>query len=189
MNIDEKEARLEKEYLEIGMKAKVSEVLEGVDLHIPSLTKFINKKFVEWPRRLQDCASFAGEADAALYLAESKFYNKLPEQERAEALLRVVIWQAWENKYQDGNFNDLECGIVITGLQRHKALEEKALHAVGHIINHLAKGDLKLDEITTEKLWKTFAAFVGELKDPWLLEPLRRKGLLLDEQKQQEVAA
>ena len=48
----------------------------------------------------------------------------------------------------------------------------------GHIINHLAKGDLKLDEVTTEKVWQVFSGFMLEMRDPYLLEPLRRKGLL-----------
>lgn len=173
-----REAELELRHLDIGMKEKMSKLFEGEGLHIPSLTKFVNNKFRAWPGKLSECESYARELDAALTTAKAQFYLKLSEKDRREALLRVAIWQAWENKYQNCDFSDMNCGIIVTGIKRHKALEEKSMHAIGHIINHLAKGDLSLEDVSIDRIWKTFATFMGEMKDAYLLEPLRRKGLL-----------
>ena len=172
------EAILELQYLDIGMKEKMKKLFEGEGLHIPSLMKFVGNKCEPFPRKLVECVAYTQALDAALVGENAQFYVKLDRNIRMEALLRVVLWQAWENKYQDGYFVDQECGIVVTGIKRHKALEEKSMHAVGHIINHLAKGDLKLDDLSVDRVWKTFAQFMGEVKDAYLLEPLRRKGLL-----------
>lgn len=175
---DSAELKLELDTLHIGMLEKCTDTLRACSLHVPSLTKFVQKKFQPWPRRLLDCESYVEALDTTLLAANQQFYSKLDEDSRREALYRLTVWQAWENKYQDKFFADNDCGIVITGIKRHKALTEKSQHTVGHIINHLAKGDLKLDEVTTDKVWKVFSGFMSEMRDPYLLEPLRRKGLL-----------
>lgn len=175
---DSAELKLELDTLHIGMLEKCTDTLKDCPLHVPSLTRFVQKKFRAWPRRLIECADYAEGLDMTLLAASAQFYSKLEEEGRKEALYRLTIWQTWENKYQDKFFADNDCGIVITGIKRHKALTEKSQHTVGHIINHLAKGDLKLDEVTTDKVWKVFSGFMSEMRDPYLLEPLRRKGLL-----------
>lgn len=172
------EAKLEKEFLRIGMMERCGEAVKNYPLHLPSVTKFVNNKCAPFPRKLTECADYVRALDAALVGANAQFYLKLDLKDRMDALHRVVIWQAWENKYQDGDFADQNCGIVVTGIKRHKAMEEKSMHAIGHIINHLAKGDISLEEVSIDRVWKTFAQFMGELKDAYLLEPLRRKGLL-----------
>lgn len=175
---DSAELKLELDTLHIGMLEKCTDVLKDCPLHVPSLTRFIQKKFRAWPRRLTDCADYAEGLDMTLLAANAQFYGKLEEIGRQEALYRLTVWQTWENKYHDQFFADTDCGIVVTGIKRHKALEAQSLRTVGHIINHLAKGDLKLDEVTTEKVWQVFSGFMLEMRDPYLLEPLRRKGLL-----------
>lgn len=172
------EAKLEKEFLRIGMMEKCGEVIKDYPLHLASVTKFVNNKCDPFPRKLGDCNDYVRKLDAALVGANAQFYLKLDLKGRMDALHRVVLWQAWENKYQDGYFADQNCGIVVTGIKRHKAMEEKSMHAIGHIINHLAKGDISLEDVSIDMIWKTFAQFMGEVKDAYLLDPLRRKGLL-----------
>lgn len=172
------EAKLEKEFLRIGMMEKCGEVVKDHPLHLPSVTKFVNNKCAPFPRKLMECADYTRRLDAALAGANAQFYLKLDLKSRMDALHRVVLWQAWENKYQDGYFADQNCGIVVTGIKRHRLLKEKHSNTIGHIINHLAKGDLALDDVSKDKVWQVFAEFMVEVDDAYLLEPLRRKGLL-----------
>lgn len=179
------ELKLELDTLHIGMLEKCTDTLKDCPLHVPSLTRFVQKKFRPWPRRLIGCSSYVEALDITLLAANAQFYKKLDVASRKEALYRLTVWQTWEAKYQDCAFADTDCGIVVTGIKRHKALKDQSQHTVGHVINHLAKGDLKLDEVTTDKVWKVFAGFLAEMRDPYLLEPLRRKGLLPEPEPEQ----
>lgn len=176
--IDQEEIRLERENIELGMKPKVSAALEGVALHVPTLCRFVTKEFGSWPETLRECAVFAIKLEAALFRKGAKFYINLPDYERVEALLRVTIWQAWENKYRNNGIHDADCRTVVAGVKDQRALRDALNNTAGNIINHLAKGDYKLDDVSVDKVWKVFAEFSSQLNNAYLLEPLRRMGLL-----------
>lgn len=172
------EKALERELLKYGLMAKKTEALEGVKLDAGCLTKFVKGKFRPFPDRLAEADAYAEALDAALLAEGAAFYLKPEADERKAALRRQVIWEIWENKYQEGAFADVNAGVAVTGVKNRKALEAAMSHTFGALVNGKTNGRPVTDAEKLDTWWRLFSGFMAEHKNAYLLEPLKRMGPL-----------
>lgn len=172
------ERTLEKELLKIGLFSKKTDALEGVKLDAGSLTKFVNKNFRPWPERLADADAYAEALDAALVSRDAKFYTMLEADNRKTALRHLVVWEVWENKYRLQSFENEGAGTAVTGVKNSKAIVEVMSRTFGALVNGRTNGKPVTNPQDRDTWWRLYAGFMKEHGNAYLLEPLRRMGLL-----------
>lgn len=173
------EARLEREWLKVGMEAKVGDAVKGYGLHVPSVCKFVNEKFRRpWPERLTDVVAYADDLHDALLESGAKFCDRVVREVLLDAVERVVVWKTWEIKHARRDILDRNCAILVSGVKGKRELRDVTNRAVELVVNRLVNGDLLMEDVSLDNIWKVFAEFSGQLENAYLLEPLRRMGIL-----------
>lgn len=173
------ERRLESEYLHIGKFRVCREAQKDCPLNTGTLTKYMNKEELVWPRRLVDCRQFVIDLDALLRADKQAFYLKQDEEKRYETLYRIAIWKAWEAKYQDQYFEDNDVCISVSTSRGFKDLENVITETVGRSFKHyIAVGKLESAKEVEDMIWKAYKEVVTKLEKWQFLEPLRRMGRL-----------